>query len=138
MDVDQESMSDKEYQGWIMEQVPVGDRPHLAEMFKRQDSFKEHLAPVQQQALDFEVATTYAQMVTMTGGEDKLSRSQKSAMRRNAELVSIMQWGMGESAEQQMAEVRKMLRGNGEKQDSVTVKNLRPKRIDVCKKPCAN
>lgn len=62
-EVDLASMSDEEYQDWVMGQVPESDRPHLEEMFKRQKAFKESLTPVQKQALDYEVATTYAQMV---------------------------------------------------------------------------
>ena len=110
VEVDLASMSDEEYQDWIMGQVPESDRPHLEEMFKRQKAFKESLTPVQKQALDYEVATTYAQMVSVAGGENRLSESQKSAFRRNAEFVSIMQWGMRESAEQKMAEVRERIR----------------------------
>lgn len=110
VEVDLASMNDEEYQDWIMGQVPESDRPHLEEMFKRQKAFKESLTPVQKQALDYEVATTYAQMVSVAGGENRLSKSQKSAFRRNAEFVSIMQWGMRESAEQQMAEVRERIR----------------------------
>ena len=109
-EVDLESMSDEEYQDWVMGQVPESDRPHLEEMFQRQRAFKESLTPVQKQALDYEVATTYAQMVSIAGGEGKLSSSQKSALRRNVEFVSIMQWGMRESAERQMAEVRERIR----------------------------
>ncbi len=110
VDVDLESMNDEEYQDWIMGQVPESDRPHLAEMFQRQKAFKESLTPVQKQALDYEVATTYAQMVSIAGGEGKLSSSQKSALRRNAEFISIMQWGIRESAERKMAEVRERIR----------------------------
>ena len=109
-EVDLASMNDEEYQDWIIGQVPESDRPHLEEMFQRQKAFKESLTPVQKQSLDYEVATTYAQMVSIAGGEGKLSSSQKSAFRRNAEFVSIMQWGMRESAERQMAEVREMLK----------------------------
>lgn len=109
-EVDLASMNDEEYQDWIMGQVPESDRPHLEEMFKRQKSFKESLTPVQKQSLDYEVATTYAQMVSVAGGESRLSESQKSAFRRNAEFVSIMQWGMREAAERQMAEVNEILK----------------------------
>lgn len=110
VEVDLASMNDEEYQDWVMGQVPESDRPHLAEMFQRQKAFKESLTPAQKQALDYEVATTYAQMVSIAGGEGKLSGSQKSALRRNAEFISIMQWGMRESAERQMAEVRERIR----------------------------
>ena len=110
VEVDLASMNDEEYQDWIMGQVPESDRPHLEEMFQRQKAFKESLTPVQKQALDYEVATTYSQLVAMSGGEGKLSSSQKSALRRNAEFVSIMQWGMRESAERQKAEVRERIR----------------------------
>ena len=109
-EVDLESMSDEEYQDWIMGQVPESDRPHLEEMFQRQKAFQESLTPVQKQALDYEVATTYAQMVSIAGGEGGLSGSQKSALRRNAEFVSIMQWGMREAAERQKVEVRERLK----------------------------
>ena len=108
-EVDLASMNDEEYQGWIMGQGPESDRPHLEEMFKRQKAFKESLTTVQKQALDYEVATTYAQMVSVAGGESRLSESQKSAFRRNAEFISIMQWGMRESAERKMAEVRERI-----------------------------
>ena len=108
--VDLESMSDEEYQEWIMGQVPESNRPHLAEMFQRQRAFKESLTPAQKQALDYEVATTYVQMVSIAGGESGLSGSQKSVLRRNAEFVSIMQWGMREAAERQMAEVRERIK----------------------------
>ncbi len=110
VEVDLASMNDEEYQDWIMGQVPEIDRPHLAEMFQRQKAFKESLTPAQKQALDYEVATTYAQMVSIAGGEGKLSGSQKSALRRNAEFISMMQWGMRESAERQMAEIREILK----------------------------
>lgn len=110
VEIDLASMNDEEYQEWIMGQVPESDRPHLEEMFKRQNAFKESLTPVQKQALAYEVATTYAQMASIAGGESKLSSSQKSAFRRNAEFVSIMQWGMREAAEQKMAEVRERLK----------------------------
>ena len=110
VEVDLASISDEEYQDWIMGQVPESDRPHLEEMFQRQKAFKESLTPVQKQALDYEVATTYAQMVSIAGGESRLSESQKSAFRRNAEFISIMQWGMRESAERQKAEVRERIR----------------------------
>ena len=109
-EVDLASMNDEEYQDWIMGQVPENDRPHLEEMFQRQKAFKESLTPVQKQSLDYEVATTYMQMVSVAGGEDRLSESQKSAFRRNAEFVSIMQWGMRESAERQMAEVKERIK----------------------------
>lgn len=110
VEVDLASMSDEKYQDWIMGQVPESDRLPLAEMFQRQKAFKESLSPAPKQALDDEVATTYAQMVSIAGGEGKLSSSQKSALRRNAEFISIMQWGMRESAERQMAEVRERIR----------------------------
>ena len=110
VEVDLASMNDEEYQDWIMGQVPESDRPHLEEMFQRQKAFKESLTPAQKQALDYEVATTYAQMVSIAGEESRLSESQKSAFRRNAEFVSIMQWGMRESAERKMAEVRERIR----------------------------
>ncbi len=116
IEVDLESMSDEEYQEWIIQQVPENDRPRLVEFYERQNAFRESLIPAQLQVLEFEVATTYAQMVSMAGGADKLSGSQKSAMRRAAESAAIMQYGMREAAEQQQAELREMFKQRREVQ----------------------
>lgn len=65
--VNLESMSDREYQAWVMEHANASDRQILAEHFQRENEFKASLNRTQKKAFDDEVERKYANALDRRG-----------------------------------------------------------------------
>ena len=76
--VNLESMSDREYQAWVMEHANVSDRKILAEHFQRENEFKASLSRTQKKAFDNEVERKYSDALEL--------------VQRKAQCKNILTW----------------------------------------------
>lgn len=83
------SMSDSEWQAWLLENADAKDRQILESYFQQKNEFKASLNPAQKQEFEAEVEKAYAHMLANSGVEGELSDWQKRATRRSAETVAM-------------------------------------------------
>ena len=84
-----ESMSDPEWQAWLLENADAKDRKILESYFQQKNEFKASLNPAQKQELEAEVEKAYAHLLANSGVEGELSDLQKQVTRRSAETVAM-------------------------------------------------
>lgn len=84
-----ESMSDPEWQAWLLENADAGDRQILESYFQQKNEFKASLNPAQKQEFDTEVEKAYAHLLANSGVEGELSDWKKQATRRSAETIAM-------------------------------------------------
>lgn len=83
------SMSEPEWQAWLLEKADAGDRQILESHFKQENEFKASLNPAQKQEFEAEVEKAYAHMLANSGVAGELSDWQKQVTRRSAETVAM-------------------------------------------------
>ena len=83
------SMSDPEWQAWLLENADARDRQILESRFKQENEFKASLNPAQKQEFETEVEKAYAHLLANSGVEGELSDWQKQVTRRSAETVAM-------------------------------------------------
>lgn len=84
-----ESMSDPEWQAWLLENEDANDRKILESYFQQKNEFKSSLNPSQKQEFDAEVEKAYEYLLANSGVEGELSDLQKQVTRRSAETVAM-------------------------------------------------
>lgn len=84
-----ESMSDPDWQAWLLKNADAKDRKILEGRFKQENEFKASLNPAQKQEFEAEVEKAYAHMLANSGVEGELSDLQKQVTRRSAETVAM-------------------------------------------------
>ena len=84
-----ESMSDPEWQAWLLENADDRDRQILESRFKQENAFEASLNPAQEKEFEAEVEKAYAHLLANSGVEGELADWQKQVTRRNAETVAM-------------------------------------------------
>ena len=84
-----ESMSDPEWQAWLLENADANDRKILESYFQQKNEFKASLNPAQRQEFDAEVEKAYEYLLANSGVEGELSDLQKQVTRQSAETVAM-------------------------------------------------
>ena len=84
-----ESMSDPDWQAWLLENADAKDRKILESYFQQKNEFKASLNPAQRQEFEAEVEKAYAHLLANSGVEGELSDLQKQVTRRSAETVAM-------------------------------------------------